>query len=130
MLEKMKFEDLKTDITKNKIINNQNKNCESFWHHYDSSLIEIGSTFYKVLPEEYVGELNKKIYTTIEEYGEAFKKYIEDTLSKKPNKERTAIEFGGPGSNLFLVFLIDFLIKQLVFVLMIYVRRQKKRQII
>lgn len=104
MLEKIKFGDLKEDVKSIKKTNQENSQCEYVWPQYDSSLIEIGSTFYKVLPEEYVGELNKKIYTTIEEYGEAFKKYIEDSLSKNPKKERTAIEFGGPGSNLFFGF--------------------------
>lgn len=104
MLEQIKFGDLRADVENNKKTNEKNLQREYRWGHYDSSLIEIGSTFYKVLPEEYVGDLNKKIYTTIEEYGEAFKKYIENTLSKNPNKERTAIEFGGPGSHFFSGF--------------------------
>jgi len=104
MIEKIKFGDIKADIKENIKVNELNRYSESDWAHHDSSLWVIGSSFYKVLPEKYVGELNKKIYTKVEEYGEAYKKYIEDTFSLKSDKERTAIEFGGPGSKLFSGF--------------------------
>lgn len=104
MGEKMKFGEIRKDIKNNKEVNEENEQLEWIWDYYDSSLLLMGSSFSKVLPEEYVGYLNKKIYTKIEEFGEAFKKYIEDTLSKNKNKERTAIEFGGPGSQLFAGF--------------------------
>lgn len=104
MKEKIGFGDIKSDIQSNREVNELNKAKEQWWFYYDSSLEGIGSTFYKVLPEKYSEIFNKKIYTKIEDLGEAFKKYIEETLSKDGNNKRTAIEFGGPGSKLFSEF--------------------------
>ena len=108
MNEKTKLGDIRKDIKKNKETAEEHAMVESHWTVYDSPLFSIGSSFSKVIPEEYVGPLNKKIYTNIEEFGDAFKAYIENTLSKNGNKEKTAIEFGGSGSQLFSGFTKNF----------------------
>ena len=111
MGEKFNFGDIRNDIFKNKKIANEFKDDEESWSQYDSSLSAFGSSFNKTLPEEYITPLNKKIFTNIDEYGEVFKNYVEDTLSKNKNHYRTAIEFGGPGSNLFSGFSPNFFSK-------------------
>ncbi len=97
---KIKFGDIRNDLTKNKETSDNYKDQEADWSQYDSHLFDIGSTFYDVLPKKYVQELNNKIYTENEEFGIAFQEYIENELSFE-TKKRTAIEFGGPGTRLF-----------------------------
>lgn len=96
---KTKFGDIRKDLIKNKETSENYKESERNWSQYDSDLFTIGSTFYDALPDKYVSKLNNKIYAENEEFGMAFKEYIENELSF--GKKRTAIEFGGPGSNLF-----------------------------
>jgi len=89
---------------------------EKEWMTYDSLLESFGLTFALSLPiknkeieeKEYpAGEIfrnkkeNDRILTLA---GEIFRKYIEDTLSQGREKSLTAVEFGGPGSNLFSDF--------------------------
>lgn len=104
MLEQIRLGDIKSDLEKNKKNINNYVKRENEWNLYDSSLINIGSSFSKVVPEKYVGTINKQVYSTIDKLGEGFKQYIEDTLSKSENNNKTAIEFGGPGSKLFSGF--------------------------
>jgi hypothetical protein len=104
MMEQMKFGDIKSDIINNKKTTTENFVIEKRWKVYDSSLVDIGSSFSKVVPEEYVGTVNQQVYSKINKLGDGFKKYIEDTLSKSENGNRTAIEFGGSGSELFSGF--------------------------
>lgn len=109
MTEKLTFDSIRKDDQRNKEIANKHINEGVTWDViYDSTLHNIGSSFSKVLPENYVGPINKKADASIEDFGEVFKKYVEDTLSKNPNKIRTAIEFGGPGSKLFSGFSKNF----------------------
>ena len=70
---------------------------EESWYR-DASIESIGRTFLDCLPESYLHDPNTM--------GEAFKKYIENTLSKSKEKRNglTAVEFGGPGSALFAGF--------------------------
>jgi hypothetical protein len=103
-MEKMNFRDVKDSLINDKNFAEKKKETEGNWQQYDRSLFEFGNTFQKTLPEEYVGKLDKKIFTTVKEYGIAFKNYIEETLKKNNTNARTAIEFGGPGSNLFAGF--------------------------
>lgn len=106
MKEELKFGDLRKDLERNKAI--ATKHLEegvTYDQIYDSTLHNIGSSFSKVLPENYIAHVNNNNNgAKIEDFGEAFKKYIEDTLSKKESGNRTAIEFGGPGSKLFSGF--------------------------
>lgn len=104
MIEKITFGKLREDIEKNKGLAVEYETEEGDWGYHDSSLFEIGSSFNKTLPKEYIGKI-----TDIREAGLAFEKYIIETLSKNQNKERTAIEFGGPGSKFFNDFKKGFL---------------------
>lgn len=104
MQEKIKLGDIRRDLMVNIEVTKENKLKEKKWPLKNSSLANIGSSFSKVIPEEYVGTINQQVYSNIDKLGEGFKKYIEETLSKSENKERTAIEFGGPGSRLFSDF--------------------------
>jgi len=72
---------------------------EKEWLFYDSSLESFGITFASSLPIK-----NKEIKEKEYPAGEVFIKYIEDTLSQGKEKSLTAVEFGGPGSNLFSDF--------------------------
>ena len=104
MKENITFRDIKNDLEINSYVKERYIKTEDNWVQYDSSLRDIGNSFRKTLPKEYVQHLDKKMYGGIYEFGKAFKLYIEDSLSHSPNRERTAIEFGGPGSNLFSDF--------------------------
>ena len=74
---------------------------EDQWGIYDSSIRSFGATFLSSLPEEYY-----KDKLNLENLESFFGKYIEETLSKSKGEthDLTAIEFGGPGSNLFKGF--------------------------
>ena len=100
----MNFGNLRFDLNHDKKFVEEKKATEGKWQQYDKPISHFGNTFGKVLPENYIGELNKDANTSLEAYGEAFRQYIEDTLSKSAGTTRTAIEFGGPGSNLFSGF--------------------------
>lgn len=104
MMEKIKIGDIKEDLQINKITKERHKNIELEWPHYDSSLFKIGNSFYKTLPKEYLDNYDEKSFSSVEDRGLLFKKYIESTLLKNKNISRTAIEFGGPGSKLFQGF--------------------------
>jgi len=84
---------------------------EGDWGTYDSALKDFGVVFYRVLPKDFVNPLKKKKLET--EYDtpddpEIFEEYIEQTLSKEKKQDLTAVEFGGPGSNLFSGFRKNF----------------------
>ena len=100
-------------IENNKILVNEFKDREDEYLIYDSSLNNIGNTFAHTLPLELVGDLKKRVDVSIEDYGEVFKKYIEDTLSKGNHNNLSAIEFGGSGSQLFSGFTHNFFKKTL-----------------
>jgi hypothetical protein len=102
------FAKTKEAVVSNQEVSERHEKKEHEWQVHDSSLENFGSSFIKTLPSEYTEELEKKIVTDIREYGEPFVKYIEDTLSSSTNIDRVAIEFGGPGSNLFQGFQKDF----------------------
>ena len=104
MLEKPSFGEIRKDIINNKKEAESKVDSEESWTQYDSPLWQIGASFEKVLPEKYIGPIHKKLYVEVQEFGHAFKQYIEDTLPKENGKELTAIEFGGPGSKLFADF--------------------------
>lgn len=76
---------------------------EGEWGWYDSSINDFAETFLDSLPEEYKKNKNKLS-------GKIFKNYIEETLlkSKEESKHLTGIEFGGPGSNFFSGFTVNF----------------------
>jgi hypothetical protein len=102
---KNNFSQIKKAIEYNKLETEDNSlKKDDAWPQYDSPIYEFGGTFVKSLPAEYTNHLDKKIYATVEETGEPFKQYIEDTLSKSKNKELYAVEFGGSGSRLFHEF--------------------------
>lgn len=72
---------------------------EHFWPIYDASLENFEGTLNASLPENY--ETNLQVGR--------LKKYIEDTLSSGKEKHNlTAVEFGGPGSQLFSGFTNNF----------------------
>lgn len=100
---KIKFGDIRNDLTKNKKINKNNKEAEGDWMQYDSRLFEIGGTFYEALPQKYTQNLDNKNFNENVKFGLAFKEYIEKELSFE-NKNRTAVEFGGSGTRLFAGF--------------------------
>lgn len=100
----MKLGDIKEDLQTNKRTKERHQNIELEWRHYNSSLFKIGSSFYKTLPKEYLENYDEKNFSSVEDRGLLFKKYIENTLSKNKDTPRTAIEFGGPGSKLFSGF--------------------------
>ena len=72
------------------------------WKIYDSSLKKFAETFSSVLPDSYTDIIEEPGFVKPQEYANAFKKYIENTLRK--NRHRSAIEFGGSGSKLFSEF--------------------------
>lgn len=74
---------------------------ESRWGTYDSSLRNFGETFSLSLPKDCEANLT----------GERLKKYIEETLSQVEKHDLTAVEFGGPGSQLFKGFTKNFFAK-------------------
>jgi|GEM_PF-1578779 len=100
----MNFEEIKKDLKYNNGISKELSEVEANWSMYDSTIEEFGGTFLKAIPEEYTRNIDTKTYPELAEYGEAFKKYIEDTLSKSKDKKLSAIEFGGTGYNLFQGF--------------------------
>ena len=102
------FGAIRQAIKENKKSTRKESSKNEDFYIYDSSIQNFGSSFSKTLPKEYTEHLNSKIVTSVDQYGEVFKEYIEDTLSKSKNHERTAIEFGGPGSKLFQGFKKDF----------------------
>ena len=63
------------------------------WNVYDSSLSDFVGTFRDVLPKDY-----KPQRGTI---CDNFKDYLEASLANEKETNLTAVEFGGPGSNLF-----------------------------
>ena len=69
---------------------------EDTWDIYDSTLENFLLTFKNVLPEEYK---SKKIISEKD-----FEGYLKKTLRETMEHDLTAIEFGGPGSNLFSGF--------------------------
>lgn len=66
---------------------------EMTWGVYDEKLWHFGATFVSSLPEEYKAK-----------GWDGFKLYIEKNLSKMENIKPTAVELGGPGSELFRGF--------------------------
>ncbi len=74
---------------------------EEEWPTYDSSLENFESDLVFSLPKDYEPNLKE----------DRFKKYIEETLSKEKNRNLTAVEFGGPGSQLFRDFTKKFFTK-------------------
>ena len=111
-MEKGNFGEIRRVVKYNNAINKENKDLGDLtWRHYNTPLVNFGSSFSNVLPEEYITPAENKIISGIEFYGEAFKRYVEDTLSKSKNPDRYAIEFGGPGSRLFRGFTKGFFIK-------------------
>ncbi len=104
----MNFGNVRFDLEHDKKFVEKKKDTEGNWQQYDKPISHFGNTFGKVLPEKYVGALNSDKNSSLEAYGEAFRQYIEDTLSASLNKHRTAIEFGGPGSNFFSGFSENF----------------------
>jgi hypothetical protein len=71
---------------------------EKSWAVYDSSPESFGKSFLATLPKDYLPNetrLHPNNY---------FTDYIKDTLSLKNDHDLNAVEFGGPGSRLFLGF--------------------------
>jgi hypothetical protein len=89
--------------TNDMFVEKYKQKADNVWNQYDSSIHEFGGTFYKTIPDQYTKEAELK-NSNITEFGEPFKKYIEDTLSQSNNKQLYGIEFGGPGSELFRGF--------------------------
>jgi hypothetical protein len=82
---------------------------ENKWLAYDSTLESFSSSFYGVLPTiEYSPNEHE-----ISSIAYSFKRYIENTLSenREQGKQLTAVEFGGPASNLFRGFTQGFFSK-------------------
>lgn len=102
MTEKFNFGELRDNTIYNRNISKIQENFEDDWDVYDSSLFGIGNSFFKTLSGKYTKDLSTKYQNNTEQYGEAFKNYIEDTLNK--NQERVAVEFGGPASKFFSGF--------------------------
>ena len=102
MKEQYNLKDILAIKRHNKIEREDFKSSEGTWDYSDSSLFVIGSSFSKTLPKKYIENLSNNMPNSIEEYGKAFQLYIEDVLAHK--KDKTAIEFGGPGSQLFSDF--------------------------
>lgn len=99
MGEKIKIGEIKQALKNNKelVEIDLSTGKESEWPLYDSGVSDMGRTFCSCLPEDYQ---NRGLGA------DALRKYIEDIFSKE-KKERgdlTAVEFGGPGSNLFQGF--------------------------
>ncbi|KKP88434.1 hypothetical protein A2456_02365 [Candidatus Nomurabacteria bacterium RIFOXYC2_FULL_36_19] len=90
---------------------------ENEWGAYDSPLVSFEITLGAVLPDE-EGNTQKS---------EVFRKYIEKTLSNKGKRDLTAIEFGGPGSELFKGFTPNFFAKT-VGVCLADIRNQRKQK--
>jgi hypothetical protein len=80
---------------------------EDEWNYYDSTLGHIAQDFLFTLPEDFI----KKEFSAFS-YVSIFKKYIEKILSEGEEKHKlTAVEFGGPGSQLFRGFSPNFFSK-------------------
>ena len=72
---------------------------------YDTSIIDFSDSLSISLPENFEKERDIEGYL---KNPEIFQIYIEQTLSKEQKHDLTAIEFGGPGSELFRGFSKDF----------------------
>lgn len=87
---------------------------------YDSSLENFAYTLNASLPKDYeVSPINLKV--------ERLKRYIEETLSKKEKPNLTAVEFGGPGSQLFTGFTKNFF-KKTAGICLKDIRDEKQKQ--
>jgi hypothetical protein len=72
-------------------------NKETDWNIYDSWLESYARTFRESLPQSWIEKSEDYLSSST-----IFKKYITETLRTSENKNNlTAVEFGGPGSNLF-----------------------------
>jgi len=79
------------------------KQEKRFWGIYDDELKDFDGTFMQLLPEGLFLESHETPF---------LKRYIEDTLRKEGStKPLTAVEFGGPGINLFSGFTEGFFAK-------------------
>lgn len=126
MTEKFNFGELRNNTKFNRNSAGVQEIFEDGWDVYDSSLNAIGGSFFKTLPSEYTNNLNIKENKDIENYGKIFKNYIEETLKK--NRERVAVEFGGPGSKFFSGFNKDFF-KKTVGVCLNDIRFPEKKEV-
>ena len=100
------FNQIRVGLEQNKKLVKENDELD--WYHYDSPLSHLAPTFYEVLPDEYRESFEKSIKEkeifNVSDFSDIFKKYIENTLKKENNEQLVALEFGGPGSNLFKGF--------------------------
>jgi|SRR3989338_6408149 len=76
---------------------------EDEWDVYDSSLADMAEAFNVSLPKNWV----KENYSRMESW-QLFERYIQETLSQGEEHNLTAVEFGGPGSSLFIDFRNNF----------------------
>jgi len=97
------FSEIRQALESNRAASKENTNHEFAWGMYDSPLKDFGKTFCKTIPDEYAEVLKNKNFVDLDEYGKAWKNYIEDTLEAGAGNLK-AIEFGGPGSELFADF--------------------------
>jgi hypothetical protein len=119
-------EGIKVGKIKQAIVDNAQRSTiavsrENFWEQYDESISDFGETF--------IRGWNLLALGSEEKYREEFKQSIEETLtSSKIRHDLTAVEFGGPGSELFKGFTPDFF-KRTVGVCLKDIRDHEKKEI-
>jgi len=97
---------------------------EGEWNIYDKNIYSFEDTFAETLPK-FDEQTAKEGYSKLDCL--YFRDYIEKTLSKNGGKDLTAVEFGGPGSNLFAGFSGGFF-RQTLGVCLKDVRSKKKTE--
>ena len=114
MKERINIREIKKAIEHNKKLARKDEGGyetkEKEWKErgvYDSPLEEFGDQFAIVLPEILKEEKKRDEFGFLKN-PKIFQIYIEQTLSKEKKQDLTAVEFGGPGSNLFRGFTKNF----------------------
>lgn len=105
MKEGIKVGEIKKAIQHNKkLAENKGEGyekAEEDWGLYNSPISSFGKIFKESLPDK---DYDPYALEITSEKGLIFKNYIEKTLSSSEERNLTAIEFGGPGSELFKGF--------------------------